>query len=768
MGSNDLVPQSNFAQTGTVDWVRLGDGFVSLTFKALAQMANCGVDSFTIVLGMQVALKLPLGREGEMRVRDALRSLRFYNGLTKDLLFGYGIKSIPHTLEAHTEGLALLAISAALSEVYAEEVAAEVLNEVLLLQNPERETTPSLQSWSKIVKACAGTLAKTKFGIIAERLMHFHPSEPSLFPTKNVEEHDSRWRSRSHSRDIAKALLTLGQISRGELESVTIVGGGDSGFLAAVAEWLFDMNISIVDNNEQELYRTSSPRPTVHARFIFRDRLDELPPQSKDLEAFQYPSKVVYLNDVSDLLFANDRNESMRVSGRLEWESCLSNAFGTSFTSLMKHKLNFSQALGCAGRIFEAVAKAEPEIGFSTRKHWLYYTDMGSGYGYVQNLVSWFPELKQIESRIQEAVGCRFVDARTNYESSLGNLAKICSCVHCNRTQEEKPPNNYCLVVVVETILKIALILSNTSVEEGLNPMRSGFDRLYERQIEARSLYEDACERIEEELGPIVWVIEPEKEDEELYTIDHRMRLMVDGALGLFTFLEELEDSFSCAIVSGGICVYRKILEGLSIHDDIGYALGRIKIIPGKVEWNGITYDRVQDWYCDSAEEFRMDDGRIDPEEMGFGEASLRIEQTLNSLKVAFCLPNTRQYILNIPPVYLANNAMAAHGLFRCQHRKGYKRGGKTSERDLEYQVLTFRGKEVALYRGTNDISVCAAMAIGDLLYPKYFVIRDDKCMECTIERAVAETETENRLFIVRFYSSLSYVRLKNFQISRK
>jgi hypothetical protein len=769
MSSGGLVPQGNFAQTGTLDWVRMGEGVVSLTLKALSQMVNCGVDSFTILLGMQVAQQLPLGRKGEIRVRDAIRTLQFYAGLNKDLLFGFGLRSIPHMLEIHAEGLALLAISAALSEVYVEEVAAEVLNEILLYQNPTRETTPSLQSWSKIIKACAGTLAKTNFGIIAEKFMSFHPSETSLFPTRNAKQYDDTWRSRSHSKDIAKALLTLGQISRAELESVTIVGGGDSGFLAAVAEWLFDMNIVIVDNTGQELYRTTTSSSTIHARFVFRDRIDGLPSQSMDLEAFQYLSKIVHLKDVSDNLFANDRNDAMKACGRLEWSLCLSTSFGDTFKKLMGHKSNFSQMLGCAGRIFEAVVKAEPGTNFDTRKHWIYYTDAGSGYGYVQNLVFWFPELKDVESRIQEAAACKLLDARINYESSLGNLAKICGCVHCNRTRDEEPPGKYCLVVVVETILKAALILSNVYVEPSINPVRSGFVRLYERQIEARWLDEDACERIEEELGPIVWVIEPEKEDEDLYTVDHRMRLMMDGALGLFTYLPELEDSFSCAVSSGGICVYRKILEGLSIHDNLGYALGRIQIVPGRIEWNGITFDRVQDWYSDSSDRFRMmEDEGIDPEEMDFGDPSLKMEQTLTSLRVAYCLSNSRQHVLNIPPAYLANTALMARGLFRCQHHQAYNHGARTSERDLEYQILTLRGKEVALYKAPNDRSVCAALAIANLLYPKYFVIWDDKCLECALESAVAEVETENRLFIVSFTLLQSILELKGVQVSRR
>ncbi|KAF2188003.1 hypothetical protein K469DRAFT_628263 [Zopfia rhizophila CBS 207.26] len=751
MSSGGLVPQGNFAQTGTLDWVRLGEGMISFSVKALSRMVNYGVDPFTILLGTQIAQQLPLGPRGERRVGDAISALRSYAGFSNTLLFGFGITSIPQLLGTHTEGLALVAVSAALSEVYHEDVAAKVLNEILLYQDPPRESTPSLQSWSRIVKACAGTFATTSFGKRAEMLMSLHPSETSMFSTGVAEQFDDSWRSRSSTRGIAEALINLGKVSRAELESITIVGGGDAGFLAAVAEWLFDMNIVIVDSNEKLLHFNSEPGSAIHARFVFRDRIHELPSRSIDLEAFRYPRKVVHLKDVSDIIFANDGNDEMLVSGRLEWSHCLSSAFGTAFEKLRGLKSNFGTALGCAARIFEAVAKAEPGIDFDTRKNWIYYTDAGSGHGYVQNLVYWFPELKVVETKIQEAAGFNYLDARNKYESGIAILASLCVCAHCTPTGGEQAPNRYCLVVVMETILKAALILSNVSVEPGLEPKRIGFDRLYQRQIEARSRDDDTRERMEKGLGPIVWVIEPEREDEVLYTVDHRMRLMIDGAMGLFTFLRELGDSSSCAFASGGICAYRKILGGLSIYDDFGCSLGRIHIIPGRVEWHGVAFDRIQDWYQDWSDAFRMEDGRINLDEMDFEDPSLLMEESLEKLSVTYRLSNSRQRILNIPPVYLANNALTAHGLVQCQHQHGCNRGIRAFNKDFDFQVQTFNGKEVSLYRAPNDRSVCAALVIADLLQPNYFVVRDDKCMECALQRAVAEVETANALLIVSY-----------------
>jgi hypothetical protein len=756
MSSGDLVPQGSFAQTGTVDWVRLGDGMVSFSLTALARMATYGIDPVTIVLGKRIAQQFSLGRVGEKRVGDAIDALRSYAGFNKVLLFGFGISSIPQLLTTHTEGLALVAISAALSEVYHENVATQILYEVLLESHQQlpREFTPSLQSWSKIVKACAGTFATTSFGKRAEHLMSLHRSETAVFPAGDPEQFDDSWRSRSSTKGIAQALINLGKISRKELESITIVGGGDTGFLAAVAEWLFDMNIIIVDSNAEPLYVNSGPGSVIHVYFVFKDRLEVSPSQNMELEAFQYPRKVFHLKDVSDILFTNYGNDEIRVSGRLGWDHCLSSAFGSNNFEILKGlRSTFGTALGCAARIFEAVANSEPGIGFDTRKNWIYYTDAGSGHGYVQNLVYWFPELEFFETQSQEAVGFSYIDARNQYESCVSILKRNCPCFHCNLPGGKQTPNGRCLVITMETILKAALVLSNVTVERCLEPKRTGFDRLYQRQVAARSRDDDTRERMERGLGPIVWVIEPEKEDEYLYTVDHRVRLMIEGAMGLFTFLKELSNSSSCAFASGGICAYRNILEGLSIHDNGGYALGRIRIVPGRIEWYGVVYDRVEDWYQTPSDEFCMDDGRINLEEIDFKEASLWMEESPDMLSVTYRLPNSKQRVLNIAPAYFSNTALAAHGLVQYQQQHAGNHGTGPICKESAFRVQILNGKEVSLYQAANERSVAAAMAIAHSSEIEYHVILDDKCAECALQWAVA-TGT-NAPLVVSFHFSV-------------
>jgi hypothetical protein len=131
----------------------------------------------------------------------------------------------------------------------------------------------------------------------------------------------------------------------------------------------------------------------------------------------------------------------MRVIGRLGWDRCLSSAFGSNnFESLKGLRSTFGNALGCAPRIFQAVANSEPRIDFNTRKNWIYYTDAGSAHGYVQNLVYWFPELKFFKRQSEEAVSFSYINARNQYESCVSILKRNCPCIHCNLPGNKQLP----------------------------------------------------------------------------------------------------------------------------------------------------------------------------------------------------------------------------------------------------------------------------------------------------------------------------------------
>ncbi len=766
MASGGLVPQSNFAQTGTVDWVQMGDSAVTLTLKTLARIANHGVDAHTLFLGLAIGRLFPLGAKGEKRISGAIGALSRRPSFNSAMFFGFGWESIPQVLGANNEGLTLLALSAALSEVYHVRVAAMVLNEILLDQNLPRETTPSLQSWWKLAKACAGTIATTKFGKRAEELMSKHSGQKSLVPGEQPEEVDDSMRSRSSAKDIAKALILLGSVTRGELECVTILGGGDIGFLATVACWLFDMNIVIKNDKGEVCYQNSLDGAAVQAVFKFenKDRFDIANERAsgRDLQLFDYPQKVFRLQNVLDVVHMNDQNEQLQASGRLDWSTCLSDTFGALFGKLQTLHSTCGTAIGCAARIFYAVASADGEVDIETRRNWIYYASFGSGQAYIGNLLYWFPELQAFRTRIEEAVDLDFIDAKNHYESAIAMLASNCECMYCTIHSKQQRPKRFCLVVVLEMILRAGLMLSNVSVEKGLRPKRAGFERLHDRQAAYRSQAKAPRLDMERKYGSsMLWVIEPERSSvlPEYYSVQHKMRRLMDDALGLFTFLdEEIVSSQICAFASNGICAYRTILTGLDGKDGPASAFGGIHIVPGRIESNGIAFDWVEDWFENSSAEFTDElTEYIVPEELEFRNLSMHMEQLPDKLGVVYRLSNTNQNIIKIPPTVLATAGLEAYRVLSCDHPHHTQCHAQAEDINARFSVHKVYQKEISLYRAPDKQSLCAVLIIADVYSRKYSILWDDLCMRCSVNRGFGQIQGSKPLLIIQTRGNSSW-----------
>lgn len=255
---------------------------------------------------------------------------------------------------------------------------------------------------------------------------------------------------------------------------------------------------------------------------------------------------------------------------------------------------------------------------------------------------------------------------------------------------------------------------------------------------------ENTHTRKQDSLGPITRVIEPELADEQSHTEDHRLRLMIDGALGMFAIFTELPESSSCEWSKGGICTYRTILEDFSMDDDNGYRPGRVRIVPGKIEWRNRIYDQIQDAIDHPSEEFRMDDLRISPEELvGFDSPSLFLEEsthdTYSMLSAYFRLSNSNHRILTVPPTYVGNWALMAHGLFQCRHPPGAL--GEQKKNAPEYEIRMRHNTEIAVYRAPNDRSVYAALVIANVQEPEYHVICGGNCIDCALRTMITEVE---------------------------
>lgn len=465
------VSQGGFHTQGSLSLVDLVAKPVQYTVGVLARLSAQGVDPYTLHVAHFIAGKFQIGPNRSRRIQAILSSLKCFSGYGKVLWFGFGVQSLVQILARSDQGRLWIALSSALSECYHEDLAAEILHEMVLTLKPEGHLTPSVGEWLMIVKAFQGVVLASDFPVLAERLM-------SLDRTVEIQLGKQPNRGCSAPADIAAALMETGRISKNELQTITVVGGPDGGVLAALAEWLLDLNVTIIDKEGTVIYSTCETGQT-HVHVIL-DRTE-----TAGSHALKISSKTYFLSDASHLLHdtsvGNNKQWSM-VSGRLDWNVYLSEAFGPDFKQLILHSYAFGTALGCTAKILDSVGQRENPDGRATLQFSNF--NAAAGAGFVSNLIYWFPELAQVRSEIQEGSRLSIEKAKSTYEVMVSRLKSTCRCDTCQPDPEVATPT--CVVTVLETILIIGMSLASTTVEPGIRPTRSDFEAFYRRRHNAR------------------------------------------------------------------------------------------------------------------------------------------------------------------------------------------------------------------------------------------------------------------------------------------
>ena len=132
--------------------------------------------------------------------------------------------------------------------------------------------------------------------------------------------------------------------------------------------------------------------------------------------------KVYQLRDITEMFFMRE-NEfgSALVCSRVPWANALSLTFGSEFKRLMEMHRSFSRAILSAGRVFDGIARAEPQALLTERQYCQTYFKDGRGRSFLAFAVAVFPELEPLNSVIDTTVLRSFDSACDSYESSKGS-----------------------------------------------------------------------------------------------------------------------------------------------------------------------------------------------------------------------------------------------------------------------------------------------------------------------------------------------------------
>lgn len=721
------VAPSSFSTQGTIDWTKLAEFSVTFPLAVLARCSAAGIDPYTVVVGQAIAQHLPLGPQGDQNVQQALSDLRVYSLFANALDVGFGISSFVRTLGKTDEGRSLLAVSSTLSECFSQDFSARVLHQIAIQHDVPGRLRPSVSEWLNVVKACSGSFSATKFPLLAEGLMRLDPSRQRQLGNPSPES-------------LAKVIIAIGKIASNKLKAITIVGCSAAGWLGALAEWLWDLSITIRDSRGTSLYATGEDDSQVQIIYDERQRSTH----HADLEVM---SKTYFI-DNCDEIFRWHHTVSLQgdglYGGRLPWESCLMSSFGNSFEMLMKDPTTIGMGVGSAARMFEAIALGEDGI---TRPHQRRFFDSSYGRGFVGNALRIFPELVPIQKQAEIGVQLSLVDAKARYAESLFAIQKRCRKCTYQESCTDHP--GLCPVLVFETILRICHFMAGVQVIDHLCPRRAGFEILYNQQY--------AVKRTKSECkGPDQWQLDPFSSVLQQYGGQPTSKDTFILSLGTYRLIDVLtlfngrqvqtgDINYVSALSEGGLCAYLDILREFSLDPEL---FGLVHIMPGSIEKDGKPYRLVEDPAGGNV--------NISTEMLQhlvtLNRASLEVTETATSLQVSYNLQSTVPGLheSKLDPIKLDDMVTRCRGLVRCPKLGiGCEKvpAGDVVEDQTESPITKFKygGKEII----TIDASARNDYARAVMLM-RYWnrggavrqLILDHQCWDCCLRATLKWRES--------------------------
>jgi hypothetical protein len=738
----------SFPQSGSWNWVGLIDSGVRGAVKVLSRYSAAGVDPYTVIIGQVACSNFKLSIRSAKRLENAIMSLKVVNTIGNMLHFGFGIDSVVRNLAATEEGGILVAICAAATESFATNHAAGILWELVRTFKAPEKQTPSPLQWKALLNVCAGTLAETEFPALAEHLMHLCAENDRLAVGRYETETHRQTRGVSSPDTMAEALVAIGKVSVGDMVAISIVGGGDAGWLAAVAQWVFDLRIAIFNSDGELLHATSAHEGQPQVLFFFVKPSED----ENDLKV-SVQGQVYKLRDITELFFMQE-NEfgSALVCSRVPWAQALSLVFGPDFKRLAEMNRSLGKALASAGRIFDGISKAEPKVLVAERQYCQTYFKDGRGRGFLSFAAALFPELGEVLNESTNLnVSGSFDSVCEAYESSVAHMKLGCGCSICKKGIEDGlDEENFCLVLLLEAIIVMVQSMSGISAPPTLYPMRSGIEAFYRRQLK---LHESKkLQSRMKHYGPIGAVLEFNNGECEEWNIEESVavRRVIDAAR-LFSGrnIQSVSHEQVAIGVSGIVAFLNTLIDGgLSVDPEL---MGRCTVVSGHIEMHGRPYLHLEDLsdYDLVGMDYRKgrDGGGLGPDPLfdpstlsdAYTRVSLVAKEGVESVKVGLSFHEAQgERSVVLGPASLAERMLQATGLVKCDSKS-------CSHDPVEFQrevseciklVATQGQCESWLFQGSSMGRLVALIRLLDIQPMFYQILQHEECLQCCVEAA--------------------------------
>ncbi|KAL9593397.1 MAG: hypothetical protein Q9179_005904 [Wetmoreana sp. 5 TL-2023] len=359
-------------------------------------------------------------------------------------------------------GIKCLAICACLAEAHTEGLAAWVLAELWRICRFHEDYEPSHSQFLALVKASAGIISHTEFSRIMDKMLGDQlwrqPLGP-LYPDQEAPDMDEGILEASNAKDIASVLHGLFKVSRGDAAYIIVNGGIECAFIAALAHWLLNLKVQVQNSSGLTLFDNTTGGEAVQICVRYGETRSD---------SIQVTGTTYLLGSCREIIGRIPDMEDFPLIARTPWETCLLRVFGASFIALSKLPHLLGDYLGGVARVYSALATGEANVANLSRKGFTGFSEASHGHGFIETVVSTFPELKNMDGlsdRMIYVADLTFDDAIRHIESSVLGLESLCSCEMCSKKHDESeinpPTSRTCIVGVAYAIRRIAMIMSS-------------------------------------------------------------------------------------------------------------------------------------------------------------------------------------------------------------------------------------------------------------------------------------------------------------------
>ncbi|KAH0566344.1 hypothetical protein GP486_000250 [Trichoglossum hirsutum] len=575
--SGTFIPTTpgNSQQTGQLDWVSLSKSTFGL--DVLVRLSKAGLDLATVAISLIACNRFVIKAEAQKRICDALSNLKSFSTYGKLVWFGFGIKPAIKDLADTEPGMACVALCACMSISYDSFYVAGVLREFCKSQETPSDIVPSIHQWQALVHICAGSVSNSKFPTLLEGLIRL------VRPGVGVSFHQP-----TSTNALAKAIRALADVSNDKLANITITGGLDCIWLAAISEWALALDVEIRVDSGCTVYRSSANNnrclPAVTIIFVSDNEQ-----QTQLSNCYIVPKGHRFWKD-------SDSDQPRFRGGRSEWATILADTFGPQLNSLLQGALQHSFALLLfdASRLAEecyryGLMKRSPQPGSAKHsfpfRRFHFSRPSSRGQPFLKFAAERLPELAVVVDALNQVEVQSYTS--TTWKELIDRITLECMCGWCRgeqltRDDDDYPPQ-FCLELITETIVIFLWILSVTEMDSSIKPSSHGLQLLYTIHRGRSHRVKDIRNR-RKYWYPTQPAYFPTSDVDILTAALAIFSGSTDGRSGV---REELS-----ALSHDGICVFFKAFEDLNLSPE---EVSVVRVVAGHINFQGAKYERITD-----------------------------------------------------------------------------------------------------------------------------------------------------------------------------